>query len=329
MQTMQAFQQFIERARALPRLVIQAHDFPDHDAISSSFALAYLLQQHGVRTRMVYNGLIDRISLRNLIDWVGIDIVPWREADLSADDCIVTVDGCIGEKNVMDLPGMEIAVIDHHQVVAPPGLWYQDVRPTYGACATILVEYFAAFGIPIPKPIATALQVGLAIDTANLTRGFQQADVRAFAHLHEIADQPLINQICRNSLLRSEVVHYRRLLEALQMHGRVGLVWMEDECPKNILGMMGDFLMTVDEIETTILAAPVGDIVQLSLRSEHPDVNVGRIVRDVLHESGLGFGGGHSHMAGGMIPRAQLTDVNSGQRLFDLFLARLPQLQAA
>jgi nanoRNase/pAp phosphatase (c-di-AMP/oligoRNAs hydrolase) len=326
---MQAFSSFVERVRDLPRLVIQAHDFPDHDAISSSFALAHLLGCLGVRTRMVYNGLIDRVSLRNLIDHLDIDIVPWREAGLSAQDHIVTVDGCIGEKNLMDLPGREIAVIDHHQVAPPQGLWFQDVRPDYGACATILVEYYAALGIAMPRAVATALQVGLAIDTANLTRGFQQADVAAFATLHRLADQAQINRICRNSLLHAEMVHYQHLLQALRMHGRVGLVWLERDCPKNLLGMMGDFLMTVDEIETTILAAPVGDVVQLSLRTENPQLNVGRLVREVLTEHGLGFGGGHAHMAGGMIERGKLRGSDAGVQLLERFVRKLSPPHAA
>jgi nanoRNase/pAp phosphatase (c-di-AMP/oligoRNAs hydrolase) len=321
----QALRAFIARVRELPRLVIQAHDFPDHDAVSSSYALAHLLGEFGVRTQIVYNGVIDRISLRNMIEQVGIPIVHWREAGLTAADKTITVDGCIGEKNVTDLPGDEIAVIDHHQVTPPPGLWYQDVRPGYGACATILHEYYDALEIALPRDVATALQVGLAIDTANLTRGFQKADVAAFAHFHEVADQEKINVICRNSLLREEVVYYRQLLDALQVRDGVGFVWMADGCPKNMLGVMGDFLMSVHEISTTILAAPDGDTIQLSLRTEHPDVNVGRLVKEVLQQHDLGFGGGHAHMAGGLVQRAKFQAPDPGARLFELFLERLPR----
>lgn len=322
---MQALKDFIERVRPLPRLVIQAHDFPDHDAVSSSFAFAELLAHFGVKTTLVYNGLIDRISLQNMIDWLEIPIRPWREAGLTEADKIITIDGCIGEKNVLDLPGEEIAVIDHHQVRPPPSLWYQDVRPDYGACASILHEYYGALGVPMPPKVATALQVGLAIDTANLTRGFQQADVRAFAHFHEIADQTLIHQICRNSLLRSEVVFYRQLLESLKVQDGIAFAWMAEGCPKNMLGMMGDFLMAVHEIDTTILAAPAGEVIQLSLRSEHPQVNVGRVVKELLAEQRIGFGGGHAHMAGGIVQRASFDVPNPAEQLFALFLHKLPR----
>lgn len=322
---MLALRSFIGRVRELPRLVIQAHDFPDHDAVSSSFALAHLLGEFGVRTQLVYNGVIDRISLKNMIETLEIPIVHWQQAGLTAADKTITVDGCIGEKNVTDLPGDEIAVIDHHQVVPPPGLWYQDVRPSYGACATILHEYYEALEIPIPRRVATALQVGLAIDTANLTRGYQKADVHAFAHFHEVADQDQINSICRNSLMRSEVVYYRQLLDGLQVRDGIGFAWLADGCPKNMLGVMGDFLMSVNEISVTILAAPDGDQIQLSLRSENPAVNVGKIVKETLAEQGIGFGGGHAHMAGGLIQRAKFMHAEPGPRLFELFLGRIPR----
>jgi nanoRNase/pAp phosphatase (c-di-AMP/oligoRNAs hydrolase) len=84
---------------------------------------------------------------------------------------------CVGEKNVTDLTGEEVAVIDHHQVTPAAGLWYEDIRPDYGATATIIYEYYQQLGLAMPVAVATALQVGLNIDTANLTRGFCEADV--------------------------------------------------------------------------------------------------------------------------------------------------------
>lgn len=321
---MEQLRRFIERVRPLPRLVIQAHDFPDHDAVAASFALSHLLRQFGVTTRMVYNGVIDRVSLSHMIDWLEIDIVPWTEAGMTDADKNMTVDGCMGEKNVRDLPGEEIAVVDHHQSKPPPGLWFSDVRPTYGATATIVYEYYRDLGVPMPQAVATALQVGQAIDTANLTRGFCAADIEAFAHFHQIADQSLVARICRNSLMKSEVRYYEELLKALDVHKGAGFVWLERSCPKNMLGMMGDFLLSVEEIHTTILAAPSEDVIQMSLRTEHPDINVGQIVREVLQQHDLGFGGGHRHMAGGLIKREKFAAVGTGERLFELFRRRLP-----
>ena len=70
----------------------------------------------GLRPFITFHGYIDRVSLRNLIDWLEIPIYEPKDLELQPDDKIIVVDGCIGERNVIDFPGIEVGVIDHHQV---------------------------------------------------------------------------------------------------------------------------------------------------------------------------------------------------------------------
>lgn len=325
---MDAFFTFIEQLRRLPEVVIQAHDFPDHDAISSAFAFGYLLETQGIKTRLVYNGIVDRISLQKMIEVLAIPIIHASEAGLTEEDKIITVDGCIGEKNVTDLPGDEIAAIDHHEVTAPKGLWFSDIRPEYGATATIMFEYYQALEVSMPRNIATALQVGLAIDTANLTRGFVDADLRAFEYFHSVADQDLVGRICRNSMQQKELIYYQKMLEVLARHGNVAFAWLEEGCPKNMLGILGDFVLGLDEVDVVILAATAGECVHLSLRSESSNINVSTLVRDVLLHNNVGFGGGHSHMAGGILDLKLFHGSALNNDLFELFLAGIRGLNA-
>ncbi len=319
-----AFKALIERFRGYPRIVIQAHDFPDHDAIASAFALSYLLEQFGIPTVLVYAGEIDRISIQRMIETLGIPIHSIHHTDLSPKDKTIVVDGCIGEKNVTDIIGDEIAVIDHHHVFASDDLWYQDVRPEYGATASIMVEYFDAFHLAIPKDIATGLLIGLNIDTANLTRGFCDADVRAFAALHQLADQVTVNRICRNSLETHELEFYQSLLKDLKVTGKLAVALLPEHCPKNLLGILGDFLISVDTIDVTVLASFNGDTIQLSLRSETQDIDVAEIARKVLNDGNIGFGGGHPHMAGGIAHRQKLPDnIDHSDYILDLWISAI------
>jgi nanoRNase/pAp phosphatase (c-di-AMP/oligoRNAs hydrolase) len=317
--------QLIERVKGLPRVVIQAHDFPDHDAVASAYALAYLLNQQGIATKLVYNGVIDRVSIHRMIEILAIPIVHASEADLRAEDILIVVDGCVGEKNVTDLTGEEVAVIDHHQVTPAAGLWYEDIRPDYGATATIIYEYYLQLGVAMPGAVATALQVGLNIDTANLTRGVCEADVAAFAFFHRIADQDLVNNICRNSLESSELPYYQHLLSELRIERGVAIALMPSDCPKNLLGLLGDFLIAVDNVDVSILACGRPGTIQLSLRSERPEVNVAQLARQVLVDTEIGFGGGHTHMAGGMVNLAGLQHTgDAAEHVFSLFLQNIP-----
>jgi nanoRNase/pAp phosphatase (c-di-AMP/oligoRNAs hydrolase) len=292
---------FLKLLTPLQRVVIQAHDFPDHDAISSAYGLSIILQSLGMNTIIVYNGSIDRISLSNMIEWLDIPIIHCSKANLNAHDKIITVDGCIGEKNVTDIQGEEVAVIDHHTVIPPKHLWYCDIRENYGATATIIYEYFKLLGVKIPQDVATSLLVGLNIDTANLTRGFCNADLKAFLGLNQIADLALVNKVCRNSLEQGELVSFQQAFDNVKSDNGVAIVLLKEPCAKNLLGVLADFLLSVNEYDIVIVAMKYNQAIQLSLRSECPKVNVGQLLRHALNKKQRGFGGGHAHMAGGMI----------------------------
>jgi nanoRNase/pAp phosphatase (c-di-AMP/oligoRNAs hydrolase) len=300
---MQRFFDFFHRLKQYPRVVIQAHDFPDHDAIASAFALSTLFNLSGIDTLMVYSGNIDRVSIENMIRFLAIPIRHWEETDISESDIIVTVDGCVGEKNVTDLPGKEVGVIDHHDVKPTDDLWFCDIRREYGATATIIYDYYMLLGVEIPIAQATALQIGLAIDTANLTRGFCQNDIAAFAYFHRIADQDLVGRVTRNSIQIHELRHYEHLLANVDISGRIAVAVLDNNIPKNMLGILADFLLALDEVDTVIIASYAETVINLSLRSECNQTNVAQLVRNVVTEHNIGFGGGHSHMAGGIIRR--------------------------
>jgi len=292
---------FIERIVSLERIIIQAHDFPDHDAISSAYALSHIFQSRGATTLIVYNGNIDRISLTNMIDWLDIPALHINKVTLSLADKIVTVDGCMGEKNVFDLPGDEIAVIDHHQVASPNDLWFSDIRPEYGATATIIYEYFRLLDLEMPSNVATALMVGLNYDTANLTRGFCSADIKSFDYFNTHSNLDIVNKVCRNEIELNELKLFEHAMGVVQIELGIATVFMALDCPKNMLGILSDFLLKVNEIDVVIVATEMNSNIQLSLRSECPKTNVGLVAREILNDSKQGFGGGHSHMAGGII----------------------------
>ncbi|ADT87455.1 phosphoesterase RecJ domain protein [Vibrio furnissii NCTC 11218] len=317
------FKTFLASLKQCERIIVQAHDFPDHDALGSAFALAYLLRKLGFKPFITYHGFIDRISLRNLIEWLHIPIVKPHQLGLTPDDKIIVVDGCIGEKNVTDFPGLEVGVIDHHQVSAPDFVWYADIRPDYGSTATMMVEYYNQCDVDIPAKIATALLVGLTFDTANFTRAVGPADIHALLQLQSKADMAMVNRICRNQIEFHELKLFDTLLASMKREKNCAFAVLPEGCSKNMLGVLGDFLLGVDEIDMVVLSARSKEKTFLSLRSECQHNNVARIVRKALNDSGIGFGGGHPHMAGGIINHMyQLAD--EFDYVYDLIK---PQLQ--
>lgn len=292
---------FFEQLKPLPRVIIQAHDFPDHDAISSAYGLSVILQKFGIKTLIVYNGVIDRISLSNMITWLNIPVIHCDSTRINGGDYIITIDGCTGENNIKEILGSEIAVIDHHMVTAPDNLWFSDIRPNFGSTATIIYEYYQQLEITIPQDVATALLIGLNIDTANLTRGFCDADLKAFVALNQLANLTQVNKTCRNSLVSAELINFEETCKLVKQTNGIATVLLKTPCPKNLLGVIADFLLTVHEFDIVLVAIKKNNGLQLSLRSDCPTVNLGELLQKTLNDTNMGFGGGHRHMAGGFI----------------------------
>ncbi|MDB1124191.1 DHH family phosphoesterase [Vibrio algarum] len=296
----QFFELLLKKLDQHKRVIIQPHDFPDHDAVSSSFAMQYLLTQLGYNCVIVYSGYISRVSLKNMINWLAIDIRHINDETLTPDDKIIVMDGCIGERNVTDMPGIEVAVIDHHQVDAPDFIWYEDVRPDYGSTATIMVEYFKYFGLEIPEAVSTALLLGLMFDTNSLTRGVSPSDIKAMLELRESADLTLTNKIFRNQLEYQDLDNFKDLLKDVQRERNLAYCILP-YCSTQMLGVLGDFLLSIDEVDNVVLITPHHQRAYLSLRSECPNTNLAKIIKKQLNDSGIGYGGGHKHMAAGVI----------------------------
>lgn len=72
---------------------IQTHNFPDPDAIASAFGIQQFLNCHGVEAALCYDGKIDRLSSKKMLDTFGIVMHSKDELpDMTEEDLIVLVD---------------------------------------------------------------------------------------------------------------------------------------------------------------------------------------------------------------------------------------------
>ncbi len=293
---------------------IQPHNFPDHDAVASSYGLQYLLKQFGITSHLVYEGRLQRDSLRKFIEELKIDIKHIDEYDMRVDHKIIIVDGCKGNHNVTDLIGDEVAVIDHHYVAVPEDVEFCDIRPEYGACVSIIASYFFELNIEIPRDIATVFLIGINVDTAQLTRGFSKDDQKVYFHCYPLANDIFANSVLRNYILIEDLKYYRYLIENLKYYKKLAFCYFPEGCEHNRLGILADFALALEETEFVTLCAKNGGIVNFSLRNETTFWDASKVIRKIL--SNIGFGGGHSEMAGGVITNK--TDFNQIE-IFDQF----------
>jgi nanoRNase/pAp phosphatase (c-di-AMP/oligoRNAs hydrolase) len=297
---------------SLPRerpVYLQTHNYPDHDAVASGFGFQYILSQFGISSRIIYDGDIQRESLLSLISRLKIDIKDESSYLLENDDKIIIVDGCKGNKNVTDLVGEEIGFIDHHEVRSPDNVLFVDIRFRYGSCSSIIFTYFRDLALDIPRDVASALLAGLLVDTDLMTRKVSEADIEAYVALYSKADVQFVNSNLRNNIQVKDLDFYRKAIEKVRITKRVAFCYFEDGCNQNLMGILGDFFLSVSEIDVVILCAKNDDVINFSLRNEVEALNAAAIVQELLQ--GIGFGGGHADMAGGIVKDIHLFDEES------------------
>ncbi|MBN2617684.1 MAG: DHH family phosphoesterase [Spirochaetales bacterium] len=281
------------------KVYIQTHDFPDPDAVASAFGLQEFLSIYGIFSEIVYCGEIQREALKKMISILGIKIFKNNEKIITSSDYVIIVDGCKWSKNVTDLGGHEIAVIDHHLVDEPDDVEFIQINKDLGSCSTIITSYYMEKSMDIPINAATALKTGISRDTDLLTRKVTELDINAYHYLFNYANNEVVNSLLRNNIQLSDFNFFSKTIGELHRKDNIAWYYFKDGCESNLMGIIGDFILSTEEIELSILFANNGDSISISIRSEDPNINAAEVVRLITKE--IGAGGGHSQMAGGII----------------------------
>lgn len=287
---------------------IQTHDFPDPDAISSAYGLQKLLEMYGVESVLCYDGRIDKLSASKMLDVFHIQMVPYESlvSEMRETDLIICVDSQKHAGNVKDFVGDEVACIDHHPTFVPIEYQYQDIRIT-GACATLIAEYYALSGKEPDSDVATALLYGLKMDTLQFTRGITELDIKMFGFLFPHCDQEKLANLERNNMEFADLKAYGAAIESIELYDKVGFSCIPFSCPDALIGILSDFILALIEVEVAVVYSFREDGVKLSVRSEDPDIHAGNLLHDALQ--GVGNGGGHASMGGGLIHKDRLPEL--------------------
>lgn len=280
-------------------IFIQTHNFPDPDAVASAYGLQQLLELKTIKSLIIYDGVIQRTALNKMILDFKIEICPSHEVRMTSADKIIIVDGCKRNKNVTDLIGEEIAVIDHHRGKEPDDVEFVEIRPEVGACSSMISGYYSELNLEIPEDAATVLMTGLFRDTDCMTRGVHQTDVNAYNLLFQKADNLKVNSIILNNITLQDLTYYSTVITNLKTKGDIAYCFIEKECNQNLLGILGDFLLSLEEIKFTALFAKNKHVLNISFRNEKKEINAAAVMKEVV--AGIGSGGGHREMAGGVI----------------------------
>jgi nanoRNase/pAp phosphatase (c-di-AMP/oligoRNAs hydrolase) len=293
---------FAEGARVLPILI---HPDPDPDAIASAFAVRTLLRRKASAAPIVCTGEITRPENRRMAELLRIQVTQISEAELERFERVITVD--TQPLRLLGRDGQRVAVIDHHPLTTGADAELADVRPGYGATATILTEYLRAEDERrLRRPLATALLYGIKTDTASLSRGVSPQDVRAYAFLQERADAGMLRRVERPAYPEQLARAFGRAIAGMAVAGDTvaAFVGELDDEESHILPDVADFCLALEGIAWVAAGGWVDDRLIVNLRHLGAEPGAGALAKALAANGGSG--GGHPSMARAALPRTRL-----------------------
>lgn len=290
---------FAQGADTLPILV---HADPDPDALASAFAVRALLPASAESMPIVSRGAMRRPENRRMAELLGIRVTEVGLAELRRLERLIAVDTQPAGLGGPD--GPRLAVIDHHPARSDYHAEVLDVRPEYGATATMLTEYLrAAHERGLGAATATALLWGIRTDTDELRRGVTPADVAAYAFLQEHADPALLRQLQRPAYTQEAARTLGRGMERVRIVRDVAVCHLGalDAEWAHLLPEAADFCLDIEGVSWSVGSAVIGDCVEAALRhSEYRGPGVDALAHRLIRAGGTG--GGHAAMARVRLP---------------------------
>lgn len=307
------------------RWLVLTHDNPDPDALCSAAILGRILR-NGFKQKvtLAYGGIVGRAENRELLKVLGTKVSHLRHLNLKLYRRFALVDAqpFTGNSQLPDDTVPEL-VFDHHPERQPvEEVPFADIRPGYGATATILAEYLEVSGLPFPRSLATAVVYAIRSETQEFGREYTRADKAVYDRLLPDTDRRALARI-QNA--RLPLTYFKNLHEALEnletvdtlIVSHLGIVEQPDIVPE-----IADLLLRMEGKTWSLATGRFGDRVYLSIRTTNPRADAGAVMRKLLGRRGKG--GGHGMVAGGWIPfeRAPGGDPVAVQKVLARRLAR-------
>jgi nanoRNase/pAp phosphatase (c-di-AMP/oligoRNAs hydrolase) len=265
----------------------------DPDAIASAKAIKRLLWRKVASVTISNINIIKRPDNLAMIRLLGVALVHIDEIDVSRYSRFVIVDSQPEHNDIFKKIKPDV-IIDHHPETGAQAS-YLDIRPKYGASASMLTEYLRAARIKPSAKLATGLFYAIKTDTGNFERQTQIEDIRAFQFLYRHANIHLARKIERSEL-RLEFLKYFKVALA-GMRRRKGRIFthLGPSTNPDICVIIADFFMRINSVNWSIVSAFHNKTLIVVFRND----GVGKNAGSLAHQSfGLyGSAGGHKSMA--------------------------------
>lgn len=312
------YEQFASRDQVL---ILMA---ADPDAIASAMAVKRLLWRKVAGITISHINVIQRPDNLTMIRLLGVPLVHLDTLEPARFQRKVLLDSQPSHSKVFKRFTYDV-IIDHHPGSRPQG-GHVDIRPDYGATASIMTEYLRAAKIKPSAKLATALFHAIKTDTRNFERETKIEDVIAFQYLFRYANIPLARRIEQADLQMGFLTFFRKAIQTRRVRkgkifAHLGLVPSPDVCV-----LIADFFMRVETVNWSIVSGIYDEQLVVILRNDGIRKDAGNLARSSFAE--FGSAGGHKTMARAELALStvgEAVDCSDGRRLTEWLVNRIEQ----
>lgn len=283
--------------------LIVSHLNPDPDAIASAFALQYFLAETAkIKSILGFDGMIGRSENRALIEYLNLDFQLLENIKPLRFDIIVLVDTHVGMGNNPLSQKFPVTIeIDHHPSEnKAKKAQFSDIRETFGSTATILTNYLFSAGLKINTKLATALYYAIKAETQDLGREATKADRKAYLTLYQLIDFRALAKIQQASLPPQYFQDIGRAIRRTSIYDNVVISTPGRVDNPDMVAELADTFIRLREAHCAIVMGFYEENMFISVRTNDPECDAGKVVRSVVAK--MGTAGGHDMFAGGRIP---------------------------
>ena len=276
----------------------------DPDAIASAMAVKRLLWRHTASVTIANVNEIKRLDNLSLVRRIGLVLVPFKQIAIEDYHRVVMVDSQPDHHEDFDKLAPQV-IIDHHPKCENHAAAHIDIRPHYGATASILTEYLRAAKIKPSINLATALYLAIKTDTSNFERKTTIEDLKAFQYVFRYANVALAHRI-EQAGMRLDFLKYFKLaidnrsISKGRICSHLGPVSHPDA-----LVQIADFFIRVEEVSWSIVSGTHKRKLVVILRNDGSRKNAGTVARQSFAD--LGYAGGHKSAARAELHLAELS----------------------
>ncbi len=278
-------------------VAILMYGSPDPDAVASAMALREILQQTQPLAKCIFVSTEPVIRYQNaeFIREMKVEIQMLNKVDLKEFRLIAIVDAqptffgdLLGETKPQ-------IVLDHHPCKTVWHASLADVRPNYGALATIMTEYLLAARAKISKRLYTALLYGIRSDTVNFERDASLEDIGAYYLNFLRANRQLIRRIELNQIPEKFLKYFDYAYQHKRRYRDRVICFLGPVESADVCVQVADFYLRIINIFYVIIAGIVKDRLVIIFRGDGYRQDCGAIARKAFGQ--FGTAGGHRSAA--------------------------------